>query len=84
MSAKSPSALGTIGDAIAQKKWLVFTCTVCKTITSTAPNTLTYPLKMELRALEAVSTCPVCGAANVTGHPPQVVLTIMKKIVDND
>ena len=59
----------TIGDVIILDKWLVFTCKVCKTITRKNLNRLVYPDNMELHALEAVSECPVCGAANILRNP---------------
>ena len=66
----------TVAEAIAQDKRFVFTCKSCKAVISKQPNDLFFRPKMELHVLEQISICSECGAANATGNPVQVVLTV--------
>ena len=73
-SRKSPPR--TVAEAIAQDKRFVFTCKVCRAAISKQPNDLFFRPKMELHILQQISICSACGAANATGSPVQVVLTV--------
>ena len=66
----------TVAEAIAQDKCFVFTCRACRTVISKQPNDLFFRPKMELHILQQISVCSECGAANATGNPAQVVMTV--------
>ena len=72
----TPRAPGTVADAITEKKRLVFNCRVCGAVTSKESNDISFPPKMELKSLEAMSTCAKCGANNISGYPTRLVLTL--------
>ena len=71
-----PSVPRTVADVITEKKRLVFNCRVCGAVTSKEPNDLLLEPKMELKSLEAISTCAKCGANNISGYPTRLVLTL--------
>ncbi len=76
MFGSKPREPRTIADAMILKKRFVFTCRTCGAVISKEPNDVFFKPKMELKALEAVSTCAKCGANNISGYPLRLVLTI--------
>lgn len=75
MFGSKPPEPRTIADAIVLKKRFVFTCRVCGAVSSQEPNDLLFRPNMELKSLEAMSSCAKCGANNISDYPLRLVLT---------
>ena len=76
MFGSKPPEPRTVADAIILKTRLVFTCRVCGAVTSKEPSIIFFEIKMDLKSLEAMSTCAKCGANNISGYPARLVLTL--------